>query len=156
MDMKNILELLKKTSADCEKAIEKGFGTELNMLTIKEQIDSAVISLEKSDYMETPVTQESKEEIQVEKKEEAVQVEEKTEEKAKTTPTDEIKEKEVALEDAVTKLSQDVNLKPAEKKEEIEKKETEKAEYKRLPIDKPSMVQPLKSSSFSLEKNKEE
>jgi len=41
MDKAKVLELLKKASADCDRSVEKGFGPDLNVLTIKKQIDDA-------------------------------------------------------------------------------------------------------------------
>jgi hypothetical protein len=50
MDSQKILESLKKVSADCDKSIEKGFGPDLNILTIKKQIDdiAAMVGEEES------------------------------------------------------------------------------------------------------------
>jgi len=42
MDKKRILELLEKISADCGRAIEKGFSPSLNIATIKQQIDECI------------------------------------------------------------------------------------------------------------------
>lgn len=42
MDKQKMVELLKKVSADCDKSIEKGFCPDLNLLTIKKQIDDIV------------------------------------------------------------------------------------------------------------------
>ncbi|MBN1446279.1 MAG: hypothetical protein JW957_09290 [Candidatus Omnitrophica bacterium] len=42
MEKKNILELLEKVSADCGKAVEKGFSSGLNLVTIKKQIDECI------------------------------------------------------------------------------------------------------------------
>jgi len=42
MDKQKVMEALKQISLDCDRVIEKGFGRDLNMLTIKKQVDDVM------------------------------------------------------------------------------------------------------------------
>ena len=61
MDKQKVLELLQRASLDCDRVIEKGFGPDLNVLTIKKQIDDAAVLVgaegkdEKAEIDEHPV-----------------------------------------------------------------------------------------------------
>ncbi len=149
MDKKNLIDLLQQISDDCEKAIERGFGPELNMLTIKAQIDEAVKMLEDMDFNE----------MSYENKHLKEQPEQKTESEIPAEVKDEVIEEKLI--ESVEELSRDVYSQPEKKQQEISEKVVQqqpvekKEEYKRLPLQKPNMVQPLKSSSFLAEKPKE-
>ena len=52
MEKKRILELLEKVSADCGHAVEKGFSPDLNIATIKKQIDECIKLLRAADEKE--------------------------------------------------------------------------------------------------------
>ena len=153
MDIKDIIELMEKTSADCKKVIEKGFGPELNMLTIKGQIDSAVKSMEglelktaadtsaepgkpaekaeaekteTQEGLEKPPEGVQKEEIRGEKQDEGTQPKETAgEEDAVAAPG---AEKSGGLEDTVKELSDEVTLTSKKKEEEPSKGEPGKSE----------------------------
>ncbi len=52
MEKKRILELLEKVSADCKHVVEKGFRPDLNIATIKKEIDQCIKLLGAVDEME--------------------------------------------------------------------------------------------------------
>ena len=176
MDMRSVLELLNKTVDDCSAAIEKGFSPELNMLTIREQLEKAVSFLGSigTDVLKTesaPSGQKQEgeddgspaepESSQREKDTETAPEPEKTEQEAakqeeaeKTVEETsiEVETKPRTLSSVVNELSKNVNLKKAQPPVE----EAGNNEYKRLPLKQTNAVQPLKSSSFLPEKPKGE
>ncbi|MCK9266817.1 hypothetical protein M0P98_08130 [bacterium] len=169
MDIKNLLELLNNASLDCERAIEKGFGPKLNMLTIKEQIDTAIKLVDTSGgSQDTPVVEsvsgveENKEESLMDKIEAELAKpsteEDVTEASAKEEEPIDAKEALKDMSNGISLYSADSAENKSETPEDATPKESIKLnqetpkeenteENKKLPLQQTNTVQPLKSSS---------
>lgn len=155
MEKKTLLESLQKISDDCTKSIENGFSLNLNLLTIKNQVDNIISSvkglhIDLSDDLTPPISNERAEPLKLVEEETYTSVSDITDDIESLS--EEVSE--IPAEDKSENQNQTIRLtlSPTTKHEEPKPLEEEVKEQTKLPVSKISAVQPLKSSSFLPEK----